>query len=44
VTLYARDGAPEALPLMPKGDVADAILDRVAALVAARAGGPAAER
>ena len=41
VTLYARDGAPEALPLMPKGDVADAILDRVAALVAARAGGPA---
>jgi phosphopantothenoylcysteine decarboxylase/phosphopantothenate--cysteine ligase len=41
VTLYAREGAPEALPLMPKGDVADAILDRVAALVAARAGGPA---
>jgi phosphopantothenoylcysteine decarboxylase/phosphopantothenate--cysteine ligase len=35
VTLLARDGdgTPEALPLMPKSDVADAILDRVARLL-----------
>ena len=29
VTLIGRDGKPEALPLMSKTDVADAILDRV---------------
>lgn len=29
VTLVGRDGKPEALPLMSKSDVADAILDRV---------------
>ena len=29
VTLIGRDGEPEALPLMSKSDVADAILDRV---------------
>ena len=35
VTLLARDGdgTPEALPLMPKPDVADAILDRLARLL-----------
>ena len=33
VTLLARDGSSEALPLMPKSDVADAILDRVARLL-----------
>ena len=37
VTLVTRDG-DEALGLMPKSDVADAILDRVATLVAARRG------
>ena len=29
VTLLTRDGGEEALPLMPKTDVAEAILDRV---------------
>ena len=43
VTLIARDGAAEALPLLPKGEVADAILDRVDALLAAR-GARAPER
>jgi phosphopantothenoylcysteine decarboxylase/phosphopantothenate--cysteine ligase len=33
VTLLARDGVPEPLSLMPKSDVADAILDRVAQLL-----------
>ncbi len=37
VTLFARDGAREELPLLPKGEVADAVLDRVEALLAARA-------
>jgi phosphopantothenoylcysteine decarboxylase/phosphopantothenate--cysteine ligase len=37
VTLLTRDGAAEALPLMPKTEVADAILDRVERLRAARA-------
>ena len=37
VTLIARNGASEALPLLPKGEVADAILDRVDTLIAARA-------
>lgn len=37
VTLVTRDREPDALPLMPKGAVADAILDRVDALLAARA-------
>jgi phosphopantothenoylcysteine decarboxylase/phosphopantothenate--cysteine ligase len=36
VVLLARDGAPEELPLLPKREVADLILDRVAALLAAR--------
>lgn len=36
VTLIARDGATEALPLMPKTDVAEAILDRVEGLLRAR--------
>lgn len=36
VTLIARDGEPEVLPLMPKTDVADLILDRVGALLGAR--------
>lgn len=33
VTLLDRDGAEERLPLMPKTDVADAILDRVEKLI-----------
>jgi phosphopantothenoylcysteine decarboxylase/phosphopantothenate--cysteine ligase len=41
VTLHARDGGREVLPLMLKGDVADAILDRVEALLDARAAGGA---
>ena len=36
VTLLARDGAQESLPLMSKGEVADAILDRVEALISGR--------
>ncbi len=32
VTLLPRDGAPEELPLMPKPDVAEALLDRVLAV------------
>ena len=44
VTLIARDGTPDALPLMPKGAVADDILDRVDALLAARAAAGAGER
>jgi phosphopantothenoylcysteine decarboxylase/phosphopantothenate--cysteine ligase len=35
VTIYSRDGAADALPLMPKAAVADAILDRAAALLGA---------
>jgi phosphopantothenoylcysteine decarboxylase/phosphopantothenate--cysteine ligase len=37
VTLIGRDGASDALPLLPKHAVADAILDRVDALLAGRA-------
>ncbi len=40
VTLLGADGSRDALPLMPKRDVADAILDRVAALLAARPARP----
>lgn len=36
VTLIGRDGAPEALPLLSKRDVADAILDRIERLVHGR--------
>jgi phosphopantothenoylcysteine decarboxylase / phosphopantothenate---cysteine ligase len=36
VTLLVRGGAEEALPLMPKTDVADAILDRVEKLIGGR--------
>ena len=36
VTLVMREGSEERLPLMPKIDVADAILDRVESLLAAR--------
>lgn len=36
VTLIARDGAETALPLMSKAEVADAILDRVEALLGGR--------
>jgi phosphopantothenoylcysteine decarboxylase/phosphopantothenate--cysteine ligase len=36
VTLLAGDGEPEALPLMSKADVADAILDRVEGMVRGR--------
>jgi phosphopantothenoylcysteine decarboxylase / phosphopantothenate---cysteine ligase len=36
VTIVARDGSREALPLMLKSDVADAILDRVALLLDGR--------
>ena len=36
VTLLARDGSERALPLMPKREVADAILDRVAELLDGR--------
>ena len=36
VTLIDRHGSEEQLPLLPKGDVADAILDRVEALVRGR--------
>ncbi|MFB6279849.1 MAG: bifunctional phosphopantothenoylcysteine decarboxylase/phosphopantothenate--cysteine ligase CoaBC [Salinibacter sp.] len=32
VTLLPRDGAPEELPLMPKADVAEALLDRILAV------------
>jgi phosphopantothenoylcysteine decarboxylase/phosphopantothenate--cysteine ligase len=38
VVLLARDGSAEHLPLMTKREVADALLDRVAALVAERRG------
>lgn len=38
VTLIGRDGGPEDLPLLSKRAVADAILDRVVALLAAREG------
>jgi phosphopantothenoylcysteine decarboxylase / phosphopantothenate---cysteine ligase len=38
VTLLGRDGAVEELPTLPKREVADAILDRVAAIIAARDG------
>jgi phosphopantothenoylcysteine decarboxylase/phosphopantothenate--cysteine ligase len=44
VTLIARDGGSEALALLPKAAVADAILDRVDALLAARAGAAVAGR
>ncbi|HEU5347438.1 MAG TPA: phosphopantothenoylcysteine decarboxylase, partial [Ktedonobacterales bacterium] len=37
VTLYRRDGGVEALPLQSKRAVADAIWDRVAPLITARA-------
>ena len=33
VTLLMRDGGEEVLPLMPKSEVADAILDRVELLL-----------
>jgi len=36
VTILARDGAEERLPLMPKAAVADAILDRVERLISGR--------
>jgi phosphopantothenoylcysteine decarboxylase/phosphopantothenate--cysteine ligase len=36
VTLLVRDGDDERLPLMPKSQVADAILDRVEALIIGR--------
>ncbi|MBW7933611.1 MAG: bifunctional phosphopantothenoylcysteine decarboxylase/phosphopantothenate--cysteine ligase CoaBC [Gemmatimonadaceae bacterium] len=36
VILLGRDGAREELPLLPKSDVADALLDRVAGLVDGR--------
>ena len=36
VTLIGRDGSEEALPLMSKGDVADAILDRVERMLSGR--------
>jgi phosphopantothenoylcysteine decarboxylase/phosphopantothenate--cysteine ligase len=36
VTLMTRDGGEEALPLMPKTEVADAILDRVEQLIRGR--------
>ena len=36
VTLLARGGGDERLPLMPKTDVADAILDRVEKLIGGR--------
>ena len=36
VTLVTRDGREEALPLMPKTDVAEAILDRVEQLIRGR--------
>lgn len=35
-TLIARDGTAEELPVMPKADVAERIVDRVAALLATR--------
>jgi len=36
VTILAADGSEEALPLLPKGEVADRVLDRVAAALDAR--------
>ena len=36
VTILGRDGLAEALPLLPKREVADHILDRVAALLSQR--------
>lgn len=44
VTLFGRDGGREALPLMPKRDVADALLDRIETLLAGGAVAPGAER
>ncbi|MFL5576173.1 MAG: bifunctional phosphopantothenoylcysteine decarboxylase/phosphopantothenate--cysteine ligase CoaBC [Gemmatimonadaceae bacterium] len=41
VTLLSRDGGEEEVPLLPKGEVADVILDRVEAMLEAR---PAAGR
>lgn len=38
VTLFVADGSRDALPLMPKRDVADAILDRVEQLMVLRGG------
>jgi phosphopantothenoylcysteine decarboxylase/phosphopantothenate--cysteine ligase len=38
VTLIAREGAPEPLPLLSKEEVAERILNRVAALIKARRG------
>jgi phosphopantothenoylcysteine decarboxylase/phosphopantothenate--cysteine ligase len=38
VILIARDGAAERLPLLPKEEVADRILNRVAPLIAVRRG------
>jgi phosphopantothenoylcysteine decarboxylase/phosphopantothenate--cysteine ligase len=38
VTLLGADGSREALALLPKGEVADAILDRVERLLAERGG------
>ena len=39
VTLLAREGAPEPLRLMPKSEVADALLDRIVQLLDAPRGG-----
>jgi phosphopantothenoylcysteine decarboxylase/phosphopantothenate--cysteine ligase len=36
VTILSRDGSQESLPLLPKAEVADAILDRVARLFSGR--------
>jgi hypothetical protein len=36
VTLIAREGAPEPLPLLSKEEVAERLLDRVAACLSAR--------
>ena len=36
VTIIDRDGKTDRLPLLPKGEVADKILDKVAALIAAK--------
>jgi phosphopantothenoylcysteine decarboxylase/phosphopantothenate--cysteine ligase len=40
VTLLSPDGTTEALPLLPKREVADRILDRVRALLDVRDGNP----
>jgi len=44
VTIYSPDAPPQELPLLPKRRVAEQLLDRIVALLAAREGGAAGGR